>query len=67
MSQKRQSKNIKRKKSKPQLSKFERRQERIRAKIINDGLQPIRINLLDNLDKKIQASQMSSDNHRSIQ
>jgi hypothetical protein len=67
MSQKRQSKNIKRKKSKPQLSKFERKQERIRTKIINDGLLPIRINLLDNLDKKIQASQMSSDNHRNIQ
>lgn len=67
MSQKRHNKNLKRKQSKPSLSKFERRQERIRSKIINDGLLPIRINLLDSLDKKIQASQMSSDTHRSTQ
>jgi hypothetical protein len=55
MSQKRQSKNLKRKKSKPTLSKFERKQAKIRADIINKGLEPIRTNLLDSLDKSIQA------------
>ncbi len=59
MSQKRQSKNLKRKKSKPQLSKFERRQAKIRADIINKGLEPIRTNLLDSLDKSIQAYRSS--------
>lgn len=63
MSQKRQSKNLKRKKSKPVLSKFERRQVKIRNKIINDGLEPIRINLLDSLDKRTQAYLESSGNH----
>ena len=67
MSQKRHNKNLKRKQSKPTLSKFERKQQKIRNKIINDGLEPIRINLLDSLDKKIQASQMSSDTHHSTQ
>lgn len=63
MSQKRQLKNIKRKKDKVVLSKFERRQQKIRAKIINDGLEPIRTNLLDNLDKSIQAYPQSSGTH----
>lgn len=65
MSQKRHNKNLKRKQSKPVLSKFERKQQKIRNKIINDGLEPIRINLLDSLDKKTLASQQSYDNHRS--
>lgn len=65
MSQKRQAKNLKRKKSKPQLSKFERRQEKIRAKIVNDGLEPIRTSLLDSLDKNSQAYQQSSDTRHS--
>lgn len=54
MSQKRQAKNLKRKQGKPQLSKFEKQQQLIRAKIINDALEPIRINLLSNLDKSAQ-------------
>lgn len=67
MSQKRQAKNLKRKKSKPQLSKFEKKQAAIRAKIINDGLEPIRTNLLSNLDKNTQAYRQSYDNLHSAQ
>jgi hypothetical protein len=63
MSQKRQAKNLKRKKLKPVLSKFERRQVKIRNKIINDGLEPIRTNLLNSLGKNTQAYLQSSDNH----
>lgn len=65
MSQKRQAKNLKRKKSKPQLSRFEKKQEAIRAKIINDGLEAIRINLLSSLDKNTQAYQHASGSHHS--
>lgn len=65
MSQKRHSKNLKRKKDKPYISKFERKQAKIRAEIINKGLEPIRTNLLDNLDKSIQAYHQSSDTHHS--
>ena len=65
MSQKRHSKNLKRKKSKPSLSKFERRQERVRSEIINDGLQTIRKGLLSNLDKNTQAYHQSYDSHHS--
>ena len=62
MSQKRQAKNLKRKKNKPQLSKFEKKQALIRAKIISDALEPIRTNLLNSLDKNTQAYLQSSDN-----
>lgn len=61
MSQKRHSKNLKRIKNKPHISKFEKKQAAIRSKIINDGLEPIRTNLLSNLNKNNQASQKSSD------
>ena len=67
MSQKRQAKNLKRKKSKPKLSKFDKKQEAIRAKIINDGLKPIRTNLLNSLGKSTQAYQQSSDTRHSTQ
>jgi hypothetical protein len=53
LTQKRHSKNLKRKSKKPKTSKFERKIERIRAKIINDALVTIRTNLLSNLDKRI--------------
>ena len=65
MSQKRQQKNLKRKKSKPSLSKFERKQEKIRTKIVSDGLETIRTNLLNSLGKNSQAYQQSSDTHHS--
>lgn len=61
---KRALKNKKRVKDKPYISKFERKQEKIRANIINAALKPIRTNLLNSLDKNILASQQSSDNHR---
>jgi len=50
MTQKRHTKNIKRKLNKKHLSKFERQQERIRNKIINDGLLAIQTNILNNTD-----------------
>jgi len=53
LSQKRHKKNLKRKSKKPMLSKSERKIERIRAKIISDGLKPIQTNLLGSLDKKM--------------
>jgi hypothetical protein len=53
MTQKRHKKNLKRKSKKPKVSKFERKVERIRAKIISDALIPIRTNLLNSLDKKM--------------
>jgi 16S rRNA U1498 N3-methylase RsmE len=65
MSQKRHLKNLKRKKSKPQLSKFEQKQEKIRAEIINAAMSPIRTNLLNSLNKNTQASQQSSGSHHS--
>jgi hypothetical protein len=61
MSQKRHLKNLKRKKSKPKLSKFDRKQEKIRAEIINSALDPTRTNLLSSLNKNTQASRQSSD------
>jgi len=56
MTQKRHIKNIKRKSNKKNLSKFERQQQKIRNKIINDGLLAIQTNLLNNQDKKTQAN-----------
>jgi len=56
MTQKRHTKNVKRKLNKKKLSKFEKQQKKIRNKIINDGLLAIRINLLNNQDKNTQAS-----------
>lgn len=56
MTQKRNTKNLKRKSNKKKLSKFERQQQRIRNKIINDGLLAIQTNLLNNQDKSTQAS-----------
>jgi len=65
VSQKRQQKNLKRKKSKPTLSKFERKQAKIREEIVNNGLEAIRTNLLSSLDKNSQAYQQSYDTHHS--
>jgi hypothetical protein len=59
MTQKRNIKNLKRKLNKKKLSKFERQQQRIRNKIINDGLLAIQTNLLNNQDKNTQASLLS--------
>jgi hypothetical protein len=59
MTQKRNTKNLKRKLNKKKLSKFERQQQRIRNKIINDGLLAIQTNLLNNQDKNTQASLLS--------
>jgi hypothetical protein len=65
MTQKRHKKNLKRKSKKPKVSKFERKVERIRAKIINDALYAIRTNLLSNLDKKMLEDRQSDTFHRS--
>jgi hypothetical protein len=50
MTQKRHIKNTKRKSNKKKLSKFERQQQKIRNKIINDGLLAIQTNILNNTD-----------------
>jgi hypothetical protein len=65
LSQKRHKKNLKRKLKKPRASKFERKVERIRAKIINDALAIIRINLLNSLDKRMLEDRQSDTFHRS--
>jgi hypothetical protein len=56
MTQKRYTKNLKRKSKNKKISKFERKQEKIRNKIINEGLLAIRANLLNNQDRSTQAS-----------
>lgn len=63
MSQKRYTKNKKRQSNKPKLSKFQKRQERIRNKIINDALAPIRTNLLSSLDKSTLEALQNAESH----
>jgi hypothetical protein len=64
LSQKRHNKNLKRKSKKPKTSKFERKIERIRSKIVNDALVTIRTNLLNSLDKKMLEDRQSEAFHR---
>lgn len=63
MSQKRQRKNLKRKQAKPYISKFDRKQAKIRQQVIEEGLRPIRINLLNSLGKSAQEGPQSVENH----
>jgi hypothetical protein len=66
MSQKRHAKNLKRKQKKPYISKFDRKQAKIREQIIREALIPIQTSLLNNLDKNNQASQHLGDIHHNI-
>jgi hypothetical protein len=63
MSQKRHKKNLKRKQGKPYVSKFDRKQAKIRQQVILEGLKPIQANLLSNLDKSTQEAPQSGVNH----
>lgn len=60
MSQKRHKKNLKRKQNKPYISKFDKKQAKIRQMVISEGLEAIRRDLLGSQDKSAQVAPQSA-------